>query len=201
MSTFIEERLLDKVTYSSQFGTEFNTRVVTLRSGVERRNANWSAPLGRYSIRYELLEPDEHQIVLNAHKACMGALVGFRLKDWSDYEATDEFIGTSDGTTNQTLQLTKRYKFGPLAYDRKISKPVYSTVKLYADGVEIPYTLDSTTGLITFSHGTSGAIMTWYGEFDVPVRFDDDRLDVELVYHTEGGFLLSTDVSLTEVRL
>lgn len=197
--TFIEERLLDKVVYGSQFGKEFNTRIVSLRSGVDRRNADWAAPLGRYSVLYELLEPSDHQVVVNAHMACMGALVGFRFKDWSDYEAKNEFLVVADGT-EQTVQLTKQYKFGPISYSRKIVKPVGNTVLLYADGVALPHDVDSTTGLVTFT-ATSGQAITWSGEFDVPVRFDNDRLDVEPIYHTEGGFLLSTDVDLTEVRV
>jgi uncharacterized protein (TIGR02217 family) len=197
--TFIEERLLDKVVYGSQFGKEFNTRIVSLRSGVDRRNADWAAPLGRYSVLYELLEPEDHKVVVNAHMACMGALIGFRFKDWSDYEVLNELLVVSDGG-EQTVQLTKEYKFGPITYTRKIVKPVSGTIKLYADDVEIPFTVDTTSGLVTFN-ATSGQAITWSGEFDVPVRFDNDRLDVEPVYHTDGGFLLSTDVDLTEVRL
>ena len=49
---FNETRLLDCVAYGSEFGQEFSTRITSLRSGVERRNANWSMPLGRYSVLY-----------------------------------------------------------------------------------------------------------------------------------------------------
>jgi len=196
---FIEERILDKVSYGSQFGREFNTRIVTLKSGRERRNADWAAPLGQYSVLYELLEPEDHKVVIDAHMSCMGAAVGFRFKDWSDYEATDEFIGVGTGS-EQELQLTKKYLFGPLEHIRTITKPVDGYITVYENGVSIPYILDPETGIVTFT-ATNGSSITWSGEFDVPVRFSSDRLDVEPIYSTSGGFLLSADVDLVEIRI
>jgi uncharacterized protein (TIGR02217 family) len=129
--------------------------------------------------------------------ACMGRLIGFRFKDWTDYAADQESVGASTGGT-QEMQLRKGYNFGPIVMWRKISKPV--SVQLYADGSPIASATDMTTGLVTFT-ASDGAEITWSGEFDVPVRFDEDRLDLEPVAPGSGGFLLSTDVSLSELRL
>lgn len=193
---FNNSRLLDKVAYGSEFGQEFRTRIVTLRSGVERRNADWAAPLGRYSIIYAALKPEDHIAVYHAHMACMGSLIGFRFKDWRDYTASQEVIGEGTGV-EQVLQLKKTYTFGTVDFVRNITRPV--TAVLFADASPLAAVVDMNTGLATFT-APDGAAITWSGEFDVPVRFDDDRLDVEPVARAAGGFFLSADVSLTEVR-
>lgn len=193
---FNNARLLDCVAYGSEFGQEFNTRITPLRSGVERRNANWSAPLGRYSVIYAALKPEDHAAVYNAHMSCMGSLIPFRFKDWRDFSADQEVIGTGTGSP-QTLQLIKTYAFGSIDFMRKITRPV--TAALFADGSPLAATVDIDSGLVTTT-APDGAVVTWSGEFDVPVRFDDDRLDVEPLARAAGGFFLSANVSLTEVR-
>lgn len=196
---FNETRLLDDVAYGSQFGHEFNTRITTLRSGHERRTAAWSRPLGRYSLSYDVLEPDGHQKVLGAHMACMGSLIAFRFKDWTDFQAEQELIGVGTGAIH-TYQLIKAYHFGPLRVERLISKPVAGMVEVFEGGELLPATIDYTTGQVTLS-APPGSPITWSGEFDVPVRFESDRLDFDPVGPHEDGFLFSANVDLVEVRL
>jgi len=196
---FNETRLLDCVAYGSQFGQEFKTRVVTLKSGFERRNIDWTMPMGKYSVLFQALEPADHAVVRGAHMASAGSAIPFRFKDWTDYTATAEAIGTATGAA-QTLQLVKNYTFGSLSLQRVIAKPVADTVTLYADGVEIGSSVDTTTGIVSFI-ATVGAVITWSGEFDVPVRFDSDRLDFDPAGRATGGFMLTGDVDIVEVRL
>lgn len=193
---FNESRLLDAVSYGSQFGHSYSTKINTLRSGHERRNAAWSLPLGKYSVLYENLYPEDHALVVQAHHACMGCLMGFRFKDWSDYQATRELIGTGTGA-NQTLQLTKRYTFGSITTTKDIKKPVSGTLHFYANDTEIwPISSDYTTGIFVLS-ATAGASIYWSGEFDVPVRFSSD----ELMSSASDGLLLTANVDLQEIRL
>lgn len=195
---FNEARLLDCVAYGSQFGQAFNTRIVSLRSGAERRNANWSMSLGRYSVLYQALKPGDHQLVRGAHMASLGSAIPFRFKDWTDYRADGEQIGVSTGGL-QTLQLTKSYHFGPLSLTRIITKPVAGTVTAFADGSPIAASVNTATGEIIIDTAP-GAVITWSGEFDVPVRFESDRLDVDPIARMAGDFVLSADVGLVEVR-
>lgn len=194
---FIEQRLLDCVAYGSEFGSEWNTRIVALKNGAERRNANWQMPLGRYSIVYSALDAAGHRAVYHAHMACRGRWAGFRLRDWRDYIATNAPVTTATGG-EQTAQLQMAYTFGPTTFYRDIYKPVFAD--LFADGIPIPAVVDATTGLATFT-ASEGQVITWSGEFDVPVRFDDDRLDVTpLTTDADQGFVVSSDASLTEIR-
>ncbi|MBD8493826.1 DUF2460 domain-containing protein [Pseudomonas syringae] len=196
---FNESRLLDCVSYGSQFGREFNTRITTLKSGHERRNANWSMPLGRYSVVFDLLRPEDHKKVRDAHMACLGSLIAFRFKDWSDFQASNEHFGNGTGSTG-TYALLKSYPFGPLTLQRPIAKPVEGTVQVFVDGEPAAAEIDHTTGIVILA-APAGALITWSGEFDVPVRFESDRLDVDPIAVTEGGYILSADVDLVEIRL
>lgn len=195
---FNEVRLLDCVAYGSEFGHEYRTDIVELRSGVERRNAEWQQPLGRYSVRYQNLGEDDHGVVVSAHHACMGSLIGFRLKDWSDYRAESEVVGTGTGAAQQ-YQLKKHYTWGSIARERAIKKPVQNTVTVFVDGTQTAATINYQTGQFTLN-AAAGAVITWSGEFDVPVRFSDDRLSFS-VDARSGGFILNGDVDLQEIRL
>src|SRR5690606_23056092 len=95
---------------------------------------------------------------------------------------TDQGIGTGDGVRTQ-FQLTKRYGAAFDPYLRTIAKPVLGSVRLAVAGVELTggWTVDVTTGVIGFAVApASGAAVTAGFLFDVPVRFDTDRLDIEL---------------------
>lgn len=196
---FNEKRLLDRVAYGSSYGHSFNTRVVSLRSGVEARNANWSMPLGQYSVIFRNLRREHHEQVIAAHRACFGQLIGFRLRDWSDYQATEQLIGTGTGAEQQ-LQLVKHYDFGPLQFTRKIAKPVEGSITVKAAGVEVAALVDSSTGVLTIT-ANPGDPITWSGLFDVPVRFANDDISFEVVDKGAGGFFLTSDVELQEIRL
>jgi len=193
---FIEQRLLDCVAYGSEFGHEFKTRIVTLESGHERRASLWSLPLGRYSIRYALIKPEHHQAVRHAHLVCRGSAIAFRFKDWTDYRADNEGLSIGTGAL-QTVQLIKRYQFGGQFLQKPITKPVI--VQVLADGAPVPFTLDYSTGQVQLT-ASAGAVLSWTGEFDRPVRFASDRLDCEPLIYNDDDFSLAADVELIEVR-
>lgn len=197
---FNESRLLESVSYGSQFGHSYMTNITQLRSGHERRNAEWSAPLGRYALSYDNLQADGHEAVIRAHHACMGQLIGFRFKDWADYKADMEQIGVGTGA-NQVVQLTKKYTFGSLSSYKKISKPVQGTVSFFAGATQIyPSVSDYTTGVFTVN-ATAGAPIYWVGEFDIPVRFASDDLLFSINDGNDSTFFLTSNVDLQEIRL
>jgi uncharacterized protein (TIGR02217 family) len=133
-------------------------------------------------------------------RARRGKAYGFRFKDWTDYEATGQLLGTGDGVQTQ-FQLLKHYPSGSVIEVRTITKPVAGTVKIYLDGIEqlSGCSVDTTTGLVTF--GTQPALgveITGDFEFDVPVRFDTDHMAV-----TIETYRLHTwqQIPIVEVRL
>jgi len=203
MLEFNDTRLLDGVMYGSEFSQEFKTTIITTRGGAERRNIEWSMPLGRYRVLYKLTNAHAMQI-RNAHLACLGSAIGFRFKDWVDYSATNEKIGVTQKGLNK-LQLIKSYNFGGVELNKKIFKPVKKTVTITIKNKQATNAyIDYSTGEVSFNYDADGDIVYWSGEYDIPVRFASDRLDFEPlaldVNSTDKGYVLATDADLVEVR-
>jgi len=75
----------------------------------------------------------------------------------------------------------KAYASGAQTWTRTITKPVSGTVVVAIGGVvqASGWSVDIATGIVTFTTApVNGAAITAGYQFDVPVRFDTDRLDV-----------------------
>ena len=112
---------------------------------------------------------------------------------------TDQPLGTGDGART-LFALTKTYTSGGRSYVRPIAKPVAGTVRVAVDGVErTDVAVDATTGEVTFaSPPAPGAAVTAGFEFDVPVRFDAERIEFSLAA-MEAGEIPS--IPVVEVRI
>ena len=97
-------------------------------------------------------------------------------------------------------RLSKRYTSGAQTWTRSIAKPVTGTVRIALGTVEqmSGWTLDATTGVVTFTTAPGSGVVIRAGfEFDVPVRFDSDSLDVTLDVERLGSI---TSIPLLEIR-
>lgn len=199
--SFHEVRLPDDVERGATGGPGFSTTITELGSGFEQRNADWAKARLGFDIGYGIQDKAGFQEVLRFFYARRGRLYGFRFKDWSDFEATDQTIGTGDGVITQ-FQLQKTYSDAGGSYVRPINKPVDGTVVIYVDDVVVDpadYTVDYTTGVVTFDTPVANAaVVTADFEFDVPVRFDVDKADVDLVWSNAGSV---PNIPIVELRL
>jgi uncharacterized protein (TIGR02217 family) len=205
---FHEVRFPDNISRGARGGPERRTQIVELASGDEERNASWANSRRRYDVAYGIRRADDLAAVVAFFEARNGRLHGFRYKDWADYKsalpsqpitATDQQIGTGTGSL-QTFQLSKRYTSGAQTWVRTIAKPVTGTVRVALGMVEqlSGWTVDTTTGVITFTTAPAGGVIVRAGfEFDVPVRFDSDSLDVTLDFERLGSI---TSIPLLEIR-
>ena len=176
----IETRLSPKAERGFSAIPESSTRIITLNNGHERRNGNWANKRRRYSAQHAAWTQAMRDELLNLIHATEGALYGFLYKDWSDYRVTNQSLGTApSGTT--AVQLAKDYTFGARTHTRTITRPDAATVTVYEDGVAKAGTLDATTGLFTPGTAWAGGAVTWTGEFNVPVRFASDSVEIILV--------------------
>src|SRR5918995_1972788 len=182
MSGFHEVRFPDNIAYGASGGPEFATTVVVTGSGHEHRNINWAEARGRWDVGSGLKNQQQLDELIAFFRARKGKAYGFRFKDWTDYKATGQLLGTGDGAQTQ-FQLVKRYPSGSVIEARTVSKPVAGTVRIYKDGVEqlSGWSVNVTTGLITFTTApAAGVEITADFEFDVPVRFDTDHMAVTI---------------------
>ena len=177
------------VALGARGGPERRTDVVTLASGAEERNSRWARSRRRYNAGYGVKSRADMQQVLAFFEERRGRLHGFLWRDGLDHSsnggvptASDQVIGTGDGVQT-SFQLTKRYGASFDPYFRVISRPVAGSVKVAVAGIELSsgWTVDTATGVVGFSTPPAmGATVTAGFLFDVPVRFDTDRLDIEL---------------------
>lgn len=168
------------ISLASRGGPERATDIVTLASGREERNSRWAHSRRRYNAGYGVKSRADMQAVLAFFEERRGRFHSFLWRDALDYAATDEAIGIGDGTT-VAFQLTKKYGADFDPYLRPITKPVAESVVVKVDDVVTAVSVDALTGIVAFAAPPAeGAAITASFTFDVPVRFDTDRLDIEL---------------------
>lgn len=197
--SFIEERFPEAISYGSRGGPEYATDIIETQSGHEQRNVNWSQARARYNVAHGVKTQEQLDALIAFFRARKGRAHGFRFKDWTDHKGQGELIGVGDDSRTE-FQLLKYYESGGVSESRIITKPVSESVKIYLDDVErlSGWALDSATGLVTFASApTNGEIVTADFEFDVPVRFDTDRLSASLDAY---GVRSWQDISLVELR-
>lgn len=210
MSAFHEARLPARLAFGCTGGVERRTQVTTLGSGFERRSSPWAQGRRRYLIGTAVRPLDDAAALVAFFEARRGRLHGFRFRDPADCKscapsqtpaAADQAIGTGDGA-RKVFALAKAYGDGEGAVVRPIAKPVAGTVKIAVAGLALgagAFAVDAATGLVTLvAAPAAGAAVTAGFEFDTPVRFDGDRIDVTLESFNAARV---GAVSLVEVRV
>lgn len=208
--SFHDIRFPANLSFGSLGGPERRTEIVTLANGFEERNTPWAQARRRYDAGLGLRALDDVETLIAFFEARQGMLHGFRWKDWADFKSTrasravtalDQSLGNGDGVTHD-FALAKTYRSGDWATTRLITKPVAGTVRVALGGTEVgeslAWTIDLNTGIISFvSPPAIGAEITVGFEFDVPVRFDTDLIQVSVASFQAGDV---PKVPVVEVR-
>jgi uncharacterized protein (TIGR02217 family) len=208
---FHDVRFPANLSFGSVGGPERRTEIVTLANGFEERNSPWAHARRRYDAGVGLRSLDDVEALIAFFEARRGQLAGFRWKDWADFKSClasgtvgheDQVIGLGDGV-RAVFAMTKTYRSGLQTYVRPIVKPVIGTVRVAVagdpkvDGLE--YTVDGATGLISFAVPPAIGVQVTAGfEFDVPVRFDTDRIQTSVQSFQAGEV---PNVPVVEVRV
>lgn len=198
--SFEEVRFPADISYGSSGGPEFSTDVVETHSGHEKRNINWEDARARYDVAQGVRNQQQLDSLVSFFRARKGRAIGFRFKDWTDFQATGEIIGTGDGV-EVNFQLIRSYASGSAVEQREIKKPVAGTVNIYVDDVlqSSGVSTDTTTGIVTFTTApANSAVIKADFEFDVPVRFDTDRFTASLDSFGSSSW---QDITLIEIRI
>ena len=212
MTAFHEILFPLDIALKSAGGPERRTDVVTLGSGAEQRNSRWAHSRRRYDAGYGIKTLDALAQVVEFFEERRGRLHGFRWRDRLDHSSaapglaarpTDQLVGTGDGAAD-SFQLSKTYGALHDPYRRPIIKPVSGSVRVAVADVEAEegteFTVDLTTGIVTFLPGHAPAVGTAVTAgflFDVPVRFDTDYLEVDLSAFAAGAI---PKIPLVEIR-
>ena len=182
---FIETRFPGCPSFGFTWRPRFRNEIIGTATGAEYPFRHWDYPLHDAQVTVGPRMDDEIDELLAFFFAVGGSYNGFRVKNHGEFKscrpsetpaATDQpTIDLSDSSDDE-VQLVKRYTVASLSQDRYILKPVAGTIILADSGGIIPpaeYTLDTTTGRVLFSVAPTGPV-TWGGEFDLPMRFEGD---------------------------
>ena len=193
-------------------GPERRTEIVVLGSGAEERNSRWADSKRSYNAGYGIKSVDDLHAAIAFFEERRGGCTAF--------------AGRTGPTTNPArrarrrrrwtrrsgwatawraaFQLTKTYGSAFAPWSRVITQPVTGTVLVAVDGVvQDPerFAVNATTGMVTFlaEHiPAEGAAVSTGFEFDVPVRFDTDQLEINLAQFEAGSI---PHIPIVEIRL
>ena len=204
----------DDVAYPLPLGLDtkvspaFSTSVTTTASGFEHRNSLWGDARLSFDVGPGIRSERDLGDLLAFFRARRGPARGFRLGDPSDYSsngmtdtptAGDQLLGTGDGS-NSSFALVKRYGGDDdEAQLRRITRPRSGSVQVSVNGTAMltGWTLGA-LGLVQFATPpAAGAIIRAGFLFDVPVRFEQDRLDISGLTFLAGE---APSVPLIEIR-
>ncbi|MBW4984834.1 DUF2460 domain-containing protein [Mameliella sp. CS4] len=209
--SFHDVRFPTDLSFGSVGGPERRTDIVTLTSGYEERNTPWAHSRRRYDAGLGLRSLDDLAELIAFFEARQGQLYGFRWKDWADFKScapsavpasSDQLIGTGDGA-RVGFQLSKTYSSGGASYVRPVTKPVSGSVLVEVDGIVLTegsgFSVDVAAGIVTLQTvpGVGQEVRAGF-VFDVPVRFDADRIQVSAGAFNAGQV---PDVPVVEVRV
>jgi uncharacterized protein (TIGR02217 family) len=182
-------------------GPTFSTTISELASGKEQRNVNWRRALAQYDVAHQIKDRQQTWQLMDFFFARQGMRYGFRFKDWSDYQATGQGLLAWSAGFPGWFNLIKVYGTAR-TYVRPITKPVPDTVKLYSDGNllgPLSCGVDYTSGLVhVYDSGLLSTTLTTTFEFDVPVRFNVDKMDATLNSFSNNTW---DSIRLVEIRI
>ena len=211
--SFHDIRFPTAISRGATGGPERRTDVVALGSGHEERNSRWADSRRAYNAGYGVKTLDDLHAVVAFFEERRGRLFGFRWKDHADFRscppsntptALDQSLGIGDAI-RVSFPLVKQYGAVHAPWQRRIAKPVIGSVLVAVDGapqsVGTHVLVDAATGILTFQAGhipADGTLVTAGFEFDVPVRFDTDKLEVSLHGFSHGAI---PSIPIVEIRL
>lgn len=208
-------RFPEGISFRSAGGPRYEVSIITVESGYEQANLEQDEPLHRWDVEHGIKHESDLYSVLTFFHATRGPFHRFRYKDWSDFNtgipgnraasnsSTDMNMNPAVGDGSRVeFQLEKQYVKGALSTARTIKKPVSGTILVAVNAVDqtetTDYTIDYTTGLVTFTTApTAGHPVKWGGQFDVPARFETQRIETSWAAHIAG----SQSIIVREVRI
>lgn len=208
MTAFHDVRFPAGISFGATGGPEWRNEIVPLTSGFEQRNARWAHSRRHYDAGTGLRSLADLDEVMAFFEARRGSLHAFRFRDPFDHLSCgpgqtiapgDQWLGNGDGR-KAVFQLVKRYG----DYVRPVTKAQADTVRTAIDGIEqveaVDFVVELLTGTIVFQPGKvppSGARVTAGFGFDVPARFDTDRLTISIKSFRAGEI---PSIPITEVK-
>ena len=203
---FFDQQFPPEYTFGAKGGPVFSTEVVKTSGGQRYANRNWQYPLHQYDISAGIKSRSDFEVYRAFFYNVAGQFDGFRFKDWHDYQLINQPL--AEVSPGAVYQLQRVYVAGIRTYARPILKPANNgtlqieRVRGGSPSVITP-SVDFTTGLVSVTGHMSGDTYTAVsGDFDVPVVFTSDQMEVTIVdkNRTLGLIEQWPTVTLEELR-
>ncbi|CAN1559372.1 Protein of unknown function DUF2460 [Sphingomonadaceae bacterium] len=185
---------------------EFSTQIVTTKSGHERRNSDWSDARMSYDVTPGVRSEDELAELIQFFRARRGSAIAFRFSDPFDDSSNgmlgqptplDQPLAIGDGIRTR-FSLVKSYGVGPDQQVRHITRPRPGSISVAINGSpSTNWSLGDQGEIIFADPPATGTVITAGFRFDVPVRFVDDRIEVNRATFGAGAM---PSVMLVEVK-
>ena len=185
---------------------EFSTQIVTTKSGHERRNSDWSDARMSYDVAPGVRSEDELAELIQFFRARRGSAIAFRFSDPFDDSSNgmlgqptplDQPLAIGDGIRTR-FPLVKSYGVGSDQQVRHITRPRPGSISVAINGSpSTNWSLGDKGEIIFADPPATGAVINAGFRFDVPVRFADDRIEVNRATFGAGAM---PSVMLVEVK-
>jgi len=191
----------------AQVAPRFSTRIIESLSGHEQRSTEWADARLDFDAGPGLRSEADIATLIAFFRARRGAARGFRFRDPFDHgsgmlgdapDAGDQLLGLGDGLRTG-FALRKLYGAGTDAQERRITRPVLGSIRVALDGVaQASGWAHAGLGEIAFDVPPGAGVTVTAGFlFDVPVRFAEDRLEIDRETFAAG---IVPSVPLVEIR-
>lgn len=191
----------------AQVAPAFSTRVIESVSGHEQRSSEWADARLSFDAGPGVRSEADIATLIGFFRARRGAARGFLFRDPFDHvsglfgsapDPNDQVLGLGDGSQSE-FRLLKLYGEEDDAQQRFITRPVEETIRVALDGVEqMTGWSHIGGGVIAFEEAPEDGVLVAAGfVFDVPVRFAEDRLEIDRETFAAG---VVPSVPLVEIR-
>lgn len=201
----------ENISQASSFSHGYKTIYVQLSNGDDDRVSEWPGPKHTYNARWGVKSRADYAALKSFVMARLGGANSFRFKDWLDFTSAsdntsaaafdDQLLGVGDGSAT-TFQLIKTYTDSGTSRTRLIRKPISGTVLVGVNGSAVGsgWTVDTTTGVITFSVAPGvGEDVTAGFSFHVPAHFGPSTdANIPATMDRAGNVTIDSDVEIIE---
>jgi len=189
-----------KVSTGAEYDLTWNTVVNTNEGGISGRKAFQQWPARQFHLT---VGPGEVSEFRKIFLACMGRVSPVGVRDWSDYQFTDQVLSLGGGGTSTAiyqLQETFTPATGSLSFVQPILLPDQTEVALTLKVNGSPY--GGSFSVLDYGYvelltpPASGDVVTASGEKLVPCCFMTDDMTIKVL---KDGLLEIQDVQLREI--
>lgn len=180
-----------------------NSRLDVGETGHMSINSPWSQSKRTLEIDTVPLTLENWDELAAIFEITLSGTYGFLVENPADCTTTAGAATQEEGY----YQLQRRYVHKPSGryHDRPVTRPRALGFALMVNGVPLApgaYTLDATKGRLTISGNPDPEALTWSGRFYMPVHFQSDALDWDMVCagSMDQRLLAGPAVILQEVR-